>query len=109
MTRHISPHNQISVPVLDPNGTPLASTRPSRARNWLESGKARKRWFHGRFAVQLKDTKSEDCAIPDLTPHTPSRLQSHVKDAGLTYPQPTALPLKPASKTPSVKTLANAL
>ena len=67
MTRHISPHNQISVPVLDQYGTPLTPTRPSRARNWLESGKARKRWLHGRFAVQLKDTKSEDCAIPDLT------------------------------------------
>ena len=53
MTRHISPHNQTIVPVLDQHGAPLAPTRPSRARRWIESGKAIGCWKHGRFAVQI--------------------------------------------------------
>lgn len=53
MTRKISPNNQNTVPVLDQDGKPLAPTRPSRARRWMETGKARKVWMKGHFAVQL--------------------------------------------------------
>ena len=53
MTRHLSPNNKTSVPVLDPDGKPVSPTRPSRARRWLESGKAVREWKHGHFAVRL--------------------------------------------------------
>ena len=67
MTRHISPHNQTTVPVLDNGGTPLAPTRPSRARRWLETGKAVRCWKHGRFAVQLINQQADDCTVPEMT------------------------------------------
>ena len=67
MSRHISPHNQTSVPVLDRDGTPLAPTRPSRARRWLETGKAIRCWKHGRFAVQLVNHQADDCTVPEMT------------------------------------------
>ncbi len=67
MTRHSSPHNQTTIPVLDRDGMPTSPTRPSRARRWLESGKAVKCWKHGRFAVRLKSLKVENCHAPDLT------------------------------------------
>ena len=66
MSRHISPHNQTSVPVLDKGGTPLAPTRPSRARRWLETGKAVRCWKHGRFAVQLVNHQADDCTVPEM-------------------------------------------
>ena len=66
MTRHISPHNQTTVPVLDKGGTPLAPTRPSRARRWLEAGKAVRCWKHGRFAVQLVNHQADDCTVPEM-------------------------------------------
>ena len=66
MTRHLSPHNLIAVPVLDCNGNPLAPTRPSRARRWLESGRAVKVWRNQHFAIQLLDTDVQDCTIPDM-------------------------------------------
>ena len=67
MSRHISPHNQTTVPVLDRDGTPLAPTRPSRARRWLETGKAVRCWKHGRFAVQLVNHQADDCTVPEMT------------------------------------------
>ena len=66
MTRHTSPHNQKTVPVLNKDGTPLAPTRPSRARRWLESGKATKEWQHGLFAVRLTE-QYEDPKTPDTS------------------------------------------
>lgn len=65
MGRRISPHNQNTVPVLDPDGRPLTPTRPSRARRWIEEGKARKVWLKGCFAVQLTRPASGD-VVPDV-------------------------------------------
>ena len=59
MARHMSPNNQTSVPVLDQRGAPLSPTRPSRARTWLESGRAVKKWKNGHFAVQLTGGTTE--------------------------------------------------
>ena len=67
MTRHLSPLNQITVPVLDCDGRPLAPTRPSRARRWLESGRAVKVWRNQHFAVQLLNIDAEACAVPNMT------------------------------------------
>ena len=55
MTERQSPNNRTTVPVLDRDGLPLAPARPSRARRWLESGRASKVWTKGIFAVQLHD------------------------------------------------------
>ncbi len=42
------------VPVVDSNHQPLMPTTPARARKWIESGKAIKRWSDcGQFYVQL--------------------------------------------------------
>ena len=65
MTRKTSPHNQNTVPVLDVDGKPLAPTRPSRARQWIETGKARKIWIKGHFAVQLTGPASGD-VVPEM-------------------------------------------
>ena len=53
MRRFTGKYNLPTVPVLDNTGNPLSPTRPSRARKWVEIGKAVKVWKHGRFAVQL--------------------------------------------------------
>jgi hypothetical protein len=42
------------IPVVDKNNQPLMPTTPARARKWVESGKAVKRWSKcGQFYVQL--------------------------------------------------------
>ena len=42
------------IPVVDSNHEPLMPTTPARARKWIESGKAVKRWSDcGQFYVQL--------------------------------------------------------
>ena len=66
MTRHLSPHNQITVPVLDCNYRPLAPTRPSRARRWLESGRAVKVRRNQHFAIRLLDADVQNCTTPDM-------------------------------------------
>jgi hypothetical protein len=44
----------LRVPVVDSNHQPLMPTTPARARKWIESGKAVKRWSDcGQFYVQL--------------------------------------------------------
>jgi hypothetical protein len=43
------------IPVVDTNNQPLMPTTPARARRWVESGKAVKRWSDcGQFYVQLR-------------------------------------------------------
>lgn len=43
------------IPVVDTNHQPLMPTTPARARKWVESGKAVKRWSDcGQFYVQLQ-------------------------------------------------------
>jgi RRXRR protein len=56
------------VPVTDKNNCPLMPTTPARARKWIESGKAVKRWSDcGQFYVQLviepSDRVTQDIAI----------------------------------------------
>ena len=67
LARHVSPHNQTSVPVLDQNGNPLAPTRPSRARRLMEQGRAVKTWKHGRFAIRMTDRSQANCVVPTVT------------------------------------------
>ena len=67
MTRHLSPSNQISIPVLSQDGQPLSPTRPSRARRWLESGKAVREWRHGHFAVRILNPVPEQQEAQDIT------------------------------------------
>ena len=66
MTRKAAPHNQNTVPVLNTDGTPLAPTKPSRARRWIETGKAAKEWKHGLFAVRLV-SHLEEAATPEIS------------------------------------------
>ena len=66
MTERKSPHNQTTVPVLDQHGKPLAPARPSRVRQWLESGRATKVWIKGIFAVQLHDLNADTTVTGDF-------------------------------------------
>ena len=66
MTRQTSPNNQKTIPVLNNDGTPLAPTRPSRARRWIETGKAAKEWKHGLFAVRLV-SHLQEAVTPEIS------------------------------------------
>ena len=66
MTERQSPHNRTTVPVLDRHGQPLAPARPSRVRQWLESGRAHKVWVKGIFAVQLNDLDATTATTGDF-------------------------------------------
>ena len=57
----------MTVPVLDSNYRPLAPTRPSRARRWLESGRAVKVWRNQHFTIRLFDADVQNCTTPDMT------------------------------------------
>ena len=47
-------YTKMRIPVVDSNHEPLMPTTPARARKWLKSGKAIKRWSDcGQFYVQL--------------------------------------------------------
>ena len=70
MTERQSPHNRTTVPVLDRYGQPLAPARPSRVRQWLESGRANKVWVKGIFAVQLNDMDAATAIISDFALNT---------------------------------------
>ena len=80
MTRHQSPHNQPTIPVLDRTGVPLAPTRPSRARRWLETGRATKVWQNGYFAVQRHDRDASECVAPAIS----LRIDPGYRHTGLT-------------------------
>ena len=47
------------VPVVDKNQNPLMPTKPSRARKWIESGKAAPFWKNGVFCVRLNVNPSD--------------------------------------------------
>ena len=55
------------VVVVDKNQTPLMPTKPSRARRWIQSGKATPFWKNGIFCVRLNvdpsDTEFQDIAV----------------------------------------------
>ena len=78
MTRKNSQFNQNTVPVLNADGTPLTPTRPSRARRWLESGKATKEWKHGLFTVRLTSYQED----PN-TPNTSLKIDPGTKTTGI--------------------------
>jgi RRXRR protein len=55
------------IPVVDTNHQPLMPTTPARARKWIESGKAIKRWSDcGQFYVQLTGEPSGH-EVQDIT------------------------------------------
>ena len=47
------------VPVVDKNQHPLMPTKPSRARRWIQSGKATPFWKNGIFCVRLNVVPSD--------------------------------------------------
>ena len=55
------------VPVVDENQHPLMPTKPSRARRWIQSGKATPFWKNGIFCVRLNvdpsDTECQEIAV----------------------------------------------
>ena len=55
------------VPVVDENQHPLMPTKPSRARRWIQSGKATPFWKNGIFCVRLNvdpsDTELQEVAV----------------------------------------------
>ena len=55
------------VPVVDKNQNPLMPTKPSRARRWIQSGKATPFWNNGIFCVRLNidpsDTELQEIAV----------------------------------------------
>ncbi|MFQ6054661.1 MAG: RRXRR domain-containing protein [Methanosarcinales archaeon] len=65
---HALTTNIIRVPVVSKEGLPLMPTKASRARKWIKSGKAIKRWNKtGLFYVQLQveptDTKIQEIVL----------------------------------------------
>ncbi|HID27159.1 MAG TPA: hypothetical protein EYP22_04935 [Methanosarcinales archaeon] len=51
----LAPNNILRVPVVSKEGKPLMPTKASRARKWIKSGKAVKRWSKtGLFYIQLQ-------------------------------------------------------
>ena len=66
MTARQGPNNHTTVPVLDRHRNPLAPARPSRVRRWLESGRGKKVWTKGIFAVQLTDVDAAHATTGDL-------------------------------------------
>ena len=55
------------VPVVDKNQNPLMPTKPSRAKRWIQSGKATPFWKNGIFCVRLNvdpsDTEFQEIAV----------------------------------------------
>lgn len=67
------------VPVIDQNHNPLMPTTPQRARRWLESGKAIKRWSDtGAFYVQLTQPPSDTQTQPIVIGIDPGKLYSGI-------------------------------
>jgi len=64
----LAPNNILRVPVVSKEGKPLMPTKASRARKWIKSGKAVKRWSKtGLFYIQLQvepsDTKLQEVVL----------------------------------------------
>ena len=55
------------IPVVDKDNQPLMPTKPSRARRWIQSGKATSFWKNGIFCVRLNvepsDTDLQDIVV----------------------------------------------
>jgi hypothetical protein len=69
---------QLRVPVISQSGQPLMPTTPARARKWIESGKAIKKWSDtGLFYVQLTQP-SGDIVQPISIGIDPGKLYSGV-------------------------------
>lgn len=58
---------QAFIPVMGPGGHPLMPTIPSRARRWIQTGKATPFWSQGLFCVRLNvapsDTQTQEVAV----------------------------------------------
>jgi hypothetical protein len=67
------------IPVIDQNHQPLMPTTPARARKWIESGKATKRWSDcGQFYVQLVAESSGRNLQPIVIGIDPGKLYSGI-------------------------------
>ncbi|MGB3301043.1 MAG: RRXRR domain-containing protein [Phormidesmis sp.] len=67
------------IPVVDSGDKPLMPTQPSRARKWLEQGKAVKRWSDtGLFYVQLVEAPSGTKTQPVVVGVDPGKLYSGI-------------------------------
>ena len=55
------------VPVVDSTQKPLMPTKPSRARRWIQQGKATPFWKNGVFCVRLNvdpsDTETQEIVV----------------------------------------------
>jgi len=67
------------IPVVDQNHEPLMPTTPARARKWIESGKAVKRWSDcGQFYVQLTGEPSGYAVQPIVVGIDPGKKYSGI-------------------------------
>jgi hypothetical protein len=67
------------IPVVDQNHQPLMPTTPARARKWIESGKAVKRWSDcGQFYVQLNVEPSGRATQPIVVGIDPGKKYSGI-------------------------------
>jgi hypothetical protein len=71
------------IPVQNPDGTPAMPTKPSRARKWVESGKAIGKWSNaGIYYVQLLAEPSARNIQPIVVGIDPGKLYSGIAVQG---------------------------